>query len=218
MSRLEPLAPPYPEDVSKTFAKLMPPGMPPLALFRVVARNPRVLRRMQRGGLLDPGSIPLRLRELTILRTTARCGAGYELAVHAAFFGGAAGFTREDIEAAARGAVSDPRWSAQERLALALADALHDEGDVGDTLHAELARAFSPAQHVELVMLVGLYHAVSFLCRAFRLPPEAGTEALAQLAEAPTERGPRITTPASTVAPTVAAHIPVDSDSKGDSP
>ena len=70
MPRIAPLDPPYPDDVQSAFDKLMR-GAPPLLLFRTVARNPRVLQRMMAGGLLDRGSIPLRSRELMILRTCA---------------------------------------------------------------------------------------------------------------------------------------------------
>src|SRR5262245_15400111 len=90
-SRISPAEPPYDPQVAEDFAKLMPPGMPPIALFRVLAKNPRVLGRVRRGGLLDPGSISVRQREIVILRTTARAGAEHEWGVHAAFFAGAAG-------------------------------------------------------------------------------------------------------------------------------
>src|SRR5579871_6669915 len=89
MPRLEPLPPPYRPSVTEDFSKLMPPGVEPLGLFKTLAHNPRVLGRVRRGGLLDPGSISIRARELVILRTTALCGAEYEWGVHAAFFGGA---------------------------------------------------------------------------------------------------------------------------------
>src|SRR5262249_23183295 len=71
-ARINPLAPPYADRLAEDFAALMPPGVPPIALFRTLAKNPRVLRRVRRGGLLDPGSITVRQREIVILRTTAR--------------------------------------------------------------------------------------------------------------------------------------------------
>lgn len=184
MPRIEPLEPPYSPELQEIFARLMPPGFEPLTLFRVIGRNPRVLRRMQRGGLLDPGSVCVRLRELAIARTTARCGAGYEFGVHAAFFGQAAGLSANDYRAIVQGP-QDTRWSEQERLVLRLADALHDDGDVSEELDGALSRAFSEAQRIELVVLCGLYHAVSFACRAFRLSPEPGTEAFASLVHSP---------------------------------
>ena len=77
-ARIAPMAPPYSKPVRQAFAQIMR-GAPPLLLFRTLAHNPRVLTRMIAGGLLDRGSISLRQRELMILRTTARCGAEYEL-------------------------------------------------------------------------------------------------------------------------------------------
>lgn len=64
----------------------MPPDVPPLALFRTVARNGRVFGRLMAGGLLDKGSLFLREREILIDRTSALCGAEYEWGVHVAFF------------------------------------------------------------------------------------------------------------------------------------
>jgi alkylhydroperoxidase family enzyme len=172
--RIAPLEPPFAPEIDEHLRKLMPPGMEPLTLFRVVARNPRVLGRMRRGGLLDPGSISLRQRELVILRTTARCRSEYEWGVHVAFFGAAAGFTDAQIAATFAGASSDPQWSPEESLLVALADALHDGASVDDALWRELASIFDEAQLVELVFLAGLYHAVSFVTNATQLAPEPG--------------------------------------------
>jgi alkylhydroperoxidase family enzyme len=174
--RLSPLDPPFAPDVAEDLKKLMPPGMEPLALFRTLAHNPRVLGRFRRGGLLDPGSVTLRERELVILRTTARCGSHYEWGVHAAFFGGAAGFDQEQLAATAR-----PRgwkWTPREQLIVDLCDALRDRADVPDDLWALLEREFEPAQLVELVVLAGLYTMVSYVTNALRLPPEPGAPSI----------------------------------------
>jgi alkylhydroperoxidase family enzyme len=166
------LQPPYPPDVQTDFERIMR-GRPPLRLFRTVARNPRVLSRMIAGGLLDRGSIPIRLRELMILRTTARCGAEYEWGVHVAAYGGKAAWTRSEIEATVRGDAGD--WSdPAESAIVSLADALHDGGDIDDDLWSGLARHYGDEQLVELIMLAGLYHAVSYLARGLRIEHEAG--------------------------------------------
>ena len=167
--RIAAAEPPYADDVAEHLQKLMPPGMDPLNLFRVAAKNPRVLGRMRRGGLLDPGAITVRQREIMILRTTARCGSEYEWGVHVAFFGKKAGFSEAQIAATVRG---DAAWPAEDRLVLRLADALHDRAEVDDSLWAELTAHFDEAQLVELVFLAGLYHAVSFLTNAARLDLE----------------------------------------------
>lgn len=179
--RIPPIDPPYPAEIQAEFDKIMR-GAPPLLLFRTVARNPRVLQRFLAGGLLDRGSISLRLRELMILRTCAQCGAEYEWGVHVAGFGAKAAWTAEQIHSTARGDAQDGCWSGEERSVIRLADQLHATSGVGDGLWQELSAAFSPEQLIELVMLAGLYHAVSFLVNAFgvqheasapRFPPEA---------------------------------------------
>lgn len=162
-ARIPALEPPYLAEVSEHFARLMPPGMEPLKLFRTVAHNPRVLGRMRRGGLLDKGSISPREREIMILRSCARCGAEYEWGVHVAFFGRQAGFSEAQIRASVRGGADDPAWNAQEQLLIRLADELHDTARVSDALWEQLARHWQPAQLIELLMLAGLYHAVSYL-------------------------------------------------------
>src|SRR6185436_18451878 len=92
-ARLAPLAPPYPPEAAELLESLRL-GLPePIALFRTLAHAPRVLARIKAGGLLDRGPVPLRLREIAILRTTARCGAGYEWGVHVAGFAGKAELT-----------------------------------------------------------------------------------------------------------------------------
>lgn len=170
-ARIAPLDPPFPADIQASFDVVMR-GAPPLTLFRVVARNPRVLARMMAGGLLDRGSVSLRQRELMILRTTARCGAEYEWGVHVAAFGAKASWTPAELRASARGAADDPAWKTDERLIVRLADALHDSNDVDDALWRDLKAVFADDQLVELVMLAGLYHSVSFVLRAFRVPLE----------------------------------------------
>jgi alkylhydroperoxidase family enzyme len=160
--RIDPVDPPYSPEVHAHFDKMMR-GAPPLLLFRTVARNPRVLQRMMAGGLLDRGSISLRTRELMILRTCSRCGAEYEWGVHIAGFGDKAQWTREQIYSSVHGDAEAPCWTAQERLVIRLADQLHETSRVEDSLWAELAAQFTPEQLIELIMLAGLYHAVSFM-------------------------------------------------------
>jgi alkylhydroperoxidase family enzyme len=170
--RIAPLEPPYPSDMQADFDKLMR-GAPPLLLFRTMARNPRVLRRFMDGALLDRGSIPLRSRELMILRTCARCGAEYEWGVHVAVFGAKAQWTPEQLRASVHGGADDECWSAEDRLVIRLADQLHETSRVEDSLWSELAAHFAPEQLVELIMLAGLYHAVSYMINAAGVQHEA---------------------------------------------
>jgi len=169
--RIAPVEPPYPADVQAAFDVVMR-GAPPLLLFRTVAHNPRVLQRMMAGGLLDRGSISLRARELMILRTCARCGASYEWGVHVATFATKAGIDARQQRATVHGTPDDDCWDGDDAIVLRLADRLHETNAVDDALWAEAAGRFSAAQLVELVMLAGLYHAVSYLVNALHVEPE----------------------------------------------
>src|SRR5216683_5978266 len=98
-ARIAPLEPPYSPPVQAAVDRIMPKGVPPLALFRTLAVNERVFLRVMAGGLLDRGSISLREREIVIDRTCARCGSEYEWGVHVAFFAERVGLTPERVAA-----------------------------------------------------------------------------------------------------------------------
>jgi len=144
---MEPVQPPYPPELQKVFDSIMPPGVPPLALFTTLARVPRIWDRFRAGSLLDRGPVSLRHREIVIDRTCARCGCGYEWGVHAAFFAQRAALTQEQVRATVHGDASDPAWwSAEERLLIRMADKLHDSASLSDELWDALATAFSVEQ------------------------------------------------------------------------
>lgn len=170
--RIVPVDPPYPAELQAEFDRLMR-GAPPLLLFRTVARNPRVLQRFMAGALLDRGSISLRSRELMILRTCARCGAEYEWGVHVAVYGAKAQWTSEQLRSTAHGGAQDACWQGEDRLVIRLADRLHDTDRVDGALWADLATHFAAEQLIELIMLAGLYHAVSYLINAIGIQREA---------------------------------------------
>jgi alkylhydroperoxidase family enzyme len=172
-SRIAPAMPPYEDGIAKHLDKIMPDGVPPLVLFTTLARNPRVFSRMMSGGLLDKGTLTLRQRELMIDRTTALCGAEYEWGVHMTFFAQRVGLTPGQSRSIVSGLPDDPCWEENdERLILRLADSLHETSGVDDTLWTALGDTFSEEQLIELVVLAGYYHAISFCCRAFNLPLE----------------------------------------------
>src|SRR6185312_6139739 len=127
--RVAPLEPPYLEPVRATLDRIMPAGVPPLALFRTLARNERVFLRLMAGGLLDRGSITLREREIVIDRTCARCGSEYEWGVHVAFFAERVGLSPAEVASTC----TEPEKGAfapRERLLLHLVDELHDTAQV----------------------------------------------------------------------------------------
>lgn len=171
--RIAPAEPPYREAVREDFTKIMPPGMEPIALFRTLAKNPRVLRRIRRGALLDAGSIRLRHREIVILRTTALCGAEYEWGVHVQFFASAAELDGAALYATVWGDSSSACWNDEESALIAACDELHGTCKISDALFEKLRARFDEAQLIEVLVLAGLYRTISYAVNGTGLALEA---------------------------------------------
>jgi alkylhydroperoxidase family enzyme len=170
--RIAPAEPPYPAAVAARLDTIMPPGIPPLDLFRILARDERLFSRFMGGGLLDKGQLTLRQREIVIHRTTARNGAEYEWGVHASFFATRAGLDAAQLHATVHGTAESTCWSEEDALLIAFADSLQDTSSVDDALWERLQAGFSPEAILELVLLAGFYRTVSYLVNSLSLPLE----------------------------------------------
>jgi alkylhydroperoxidase family enzyme len=168
--RIAPLAPPYAPDVGAYLRAAMPSWttMPPLRLFRLWARHLPMAEGLRGLGsyILGHGTVEPRHREILILRTCARCGAEYEWGVHAVSFPPFLGIPEAQVRATATAGADDPAWTAEQRLLIRLADELHDGAHVSDALWHVLAEHWSEEQLLELVLIVGFYHLVSFTVNA----------------------------------------------------
>jgi alkylhydroperoxidase family enzyme len=173
MPRIAPAEPPHEPQIAAALERIMPPGVPPLVLFRTMARSPRVFAKLFAGGLLDKGPLSLRQREIVIDRTTARLGCEYEWGVHIAFFAERVGLSPEQAAATASAPSTAPCWSADEQALIAVVDDLVDRRTIDDRAWAALAAHFDEAQILEVIALVGYYHTISFLCRGLALPLES---------------------------------------------
>ena len=88
-TRVDPVRPPYPPDIAERLHAMMPPGVPPILLFRTFVRNLPMTAAMSGWGgyeLSKRLSLSMRDREIIIDRTCARCRCEYEWGVHVAFF------------------------------------------------------------------------------------------------------------------------------------
>lgn len=183
--RIGALDPPHEPAVEAQLRRMMPPGVPPIALFRTVARNLPMAEAMTRWGSYELSralSLSLREREIIIDRTCVRCGCEYEWGVHVAFFAEKARLGRDQIASLTHGGADDACWAAErDRLLIRAVDALCDRGDIDDTLWAALRDEFDERELLDLTMLCGWYHAISFTARAARVPLEPGSPAFADV-------------------------------------
>jgi 4-carboxymuconolactone decarboxylase len=174
MSRIAPLEPPYDAATTDLLRKMMGSDREPLKLFRTVARNPELLRTLAANGALIYGSKhiqPLH-RELVIQRTCARCSAEYEWGVHATFFGERVGLTGERLKATVHGDHRSECWAPVEALLIEFVDELHERAAISDDLWRRMSEHWDDAQMLELAMLAGLYHAISFVINVARVEHE----------------------------------------------
>jgi Carboxymuconolactone decarboxylase family len=183
MARIEPLDPPYDEDVGEQLATTMPPGVPPILLFRTFAKNLPMATAMGGWGAYELSralSLSLRDREIVIDRTCARCRCEYEWGLHVAYFAERAGLGTEQIVSLTHGGADDACWTeVRDRLLVRTADALHDNSTVDDALHAALGAEFAENELLDIYMLCGWYHAISFAANGAGVGLEPGVPTFA---------------------------------------
>ncbi|KIZ15225.1 carboxymuconolactone decarboxylase family protein [Streptomyces natalensis] len=176
--RIPPLEPPYRPEAAAVLRRMMPRDEAPLALFRLFARHQHLAEALHGWGSYQLGrrlGLGLRDREIVIDRTCALCGCEYEWGVHIARFAERAGLTADQVDSLTYGTSADGCWTAErDRLLLDATDALHTHHDIDDGLWDRLGAEFTAEQLLDLLMLCGWYHAISFTARATRLAPEPG--------------------------------------------
>jgi alkylhydroperoxidase family enzyme len=174
MSRIAGLEPPYAPEIQGQFDRIMR-GAPPLMLFRVVASSARAWEKFRAGGLLDPGPLSIREREIVIDRTCALTGCEYEWGVHVTIFAQAAGLTAEQVRATVHEEGGAPCWSPGEQALIAAVDALHLRATLSDEEFKALATHYDDAKIFEIILLCGFYRTVSYLANGLDLPLEQNT-------------------------------------------
>jgi 4-carboxymuconolactone decarboxylase len=149
-------------------------GMLTLNIFRTLAHHPALLDRFSRFGgfLLYKGLLPERERELVILRAGYRCGSVYEFGQHTRI-GAAAGLTATEISRLATEATDG--WTDADAPLVSLVDELCATNSVTDETWSALARRWSEAELLELVVVTGFYRLVSGLLNAVGVQREPGT-------------------------------------------
>jgi hypothetical protein len=103
-----------------------------------------------------------------------------------AFFAEAVALTREQVRSLTAGTPADGCWDDPvEPLLIEAVDSLHDSNDIDDELFARLRGALSDTQLLDLFMLTGWYHAISFCARAARVDLEPGAPTFASFGRVP---------------------------------
>ncbi len=176
---LQPLEPPYPQAVADALAAYPQRDGYLLKLFRVFANSRRFVTGKGVLNLLDRDSpLPLRERELVILRTCANLRCSYEWGVHVAEFARAASLPRAQYLDTASDTVDPALWPARERTLLAVVDELCAAARLSGATLADFEAGWSAEQQLEVLALCGNYHTISFVANVSGVAREAFAPAL----------------------------------------
>jgi len=145
-------------------------------VHKTIANHPKLARDWLTFAtyVLRDNSLPVRDREILILRIGWLCQADYELAQHARI-GKRAGLTDDDIKRISNGPDA-AGLSDHERLLLRAADELHEDACVSDATWKGLAMTYSTQQMMDLVFTVGEYNLVSMALNSFGVQLDEGLE------------------------------------------
>ncbi|KAA0022555.1 carboxymuconolactone decarboxylase family protein [Antrihabitans cavernicola] len=179
MSRIAPVSAPYSDALQQRFARVVPEGLRPPRIYRIVARNESLfLDLVDSGhlgltGLFDREILPPRLRELIILRTCVAAGNDYEWHLHVdPGLSTHMGLSAEET-ADTRTDTPDPGlWTSAEYVAIELADALVHRIDVDDVLYARLREHYDEPTLIEMTQLIGWYTIVAMQVALAALHPK----------------------------------------------
>ena len=140
-----------------------------LNIFRVMMNHPDLTRRWTvfAGHVLRKQTLPLREREMLILRIGWLNQAEYEWAQHVEI-AKRGGITEAEIERIKQGPGAG--WNAHETALLQAADDLYEHSVISDQTWAALAAKYSTEQMMDAVFTIGQYNLVSWALNSFGVP------------------------------------------------
>ncbi len=140
-----------------------------LNIFRVMMNHPDLTRRWTvfAGHVLHKQTLPVRERELLILRIGWLNQAEYEWAQHVEI-AKRGGISEAEIERVKSGPAAG--WNAHEAALLQAADDLYENSVVCDATWATLAVKYSSQEMMDVVFTIGQYNLVSWALNSFGVP------------------------------------------------
>jgi alkylhydroperoxidase family enzyme len=158
-------------------------GLQPATTFSefhaTLAKSPELmLAHLALAVYLFRGKLPVRDRELAILRVAWITKAPFEWGEHVKVFKRLASGTPEEVERLRQGS-SAPGWSEHERAVVKGVEELFADAMISDPTWAVLAKTWTEPQLLEFPVLVGKYVSVAFLQNSIRTRREPDNPGLA---------------------------------------
>ena len=146
-------------------------------MFRVMAHRPEIFSTMQAhfGAVLNTGTVPTKLKELIIVRTSQVNQTPYCLASHTILAQGL-GWSDEQLSHLADWPRRDD-FTPAEKAALRLAETVtRDANSVSDEQFLELRGFYSEGEIVELLCAIGLFNYFNRFNNALQMQPTKAGE------------------------------------------
>jgi 4-carboxymuconolactone decarboxylase len=146
----------------------------PLNIFKTMVNHSELMKRWMvfANHILGKSTLPVRERELVILRIGYLCRSGYEWGQHV-LIARRAKITDDEIRRIKVGPDAKG-WSEEERLLLKATDELHADAHVSDATWNGLAKHFNTQQLMDIVFTVGQYNLVSMALNSFGVQADPG--------------------------------------------
>jgi 4-carboxymuconolactone decarboxylase len=147
-------------------------SLPQLNISRLLAGRPSMFRPLTRvfSADLSDGVLTDTMREIAILRVGHLCNSEYEVVNHNRV-ARLIGMSEERIEALAPGGNPDV-FTPEEQAVLRFADEVVRQGGASQQAFDRVAEFMSPAEMIELTVVIGVYTLVSQVCATFDIEPE----------------------------------------------
>jgi alkylhydroperoxidase family enzyme len=174
MTASEPRIPPLEADQWDAAAQELMTRFPPFNVFKTFVNHPGLLKRwgVFAGHVLGHSTLPVRDRELLILRIGYLCRSRYEWGQHV-LIARQARISDDEIRRVQAGPDA-PGWSDTDRLLLEATDELHADARISDATWNGLAAHFNTRQLMDIVFTVGQYNMVSMALNSFGVQPDEG--------------------------------------------
>ena len=162
---------PDPESLSDENREFMA-DLPPLNVWRMLSGSPSVFRPMVSfsSAYLSQGLLSDELREIVILRVAYLRDSDYEVFNHLRV-AKLIGMDPDKVAALVPGRSQDA-FSPQERDVLRFVDEVVLDGAASPESFGAVAGFMSPAEMIEMTIVVGVYTMVSQFCATFEIEPE----------------------------------------------
>ena len=164
---------PYPDPESLTPEnREFLADLPQLNISRMLAGSPSMFKPLTQlfNAYLNDGLLTAEMREIVILRTGYLRDSKYEVVNHLRV-AKLIGMMPERVAALVPGQLQDV-FTADERHILQFVDEVVGDGAASAEAFDQVAAFMSPAEMIELTVVIGVYTLVSQVCATFEIEPE----------------------------------------------